>query len=92
MSDRRPKVTLYGRPGCCLCDDARAVLESLQQGFPFALESVDITENDELHRRYLVRIPVIALDGRELYDYEVDARDLRDRLARTSPAGDHGLG
>ena len=36
--------------------------------------------DDELHRRYLERIPVIALDGAELYDFFVDERDLRARL------------
>ena len=91
MSGLQPRVTLYGRPGCCLCDEALGVLESLRREVPFALESVDITTSDELHRRYLVRIPVVVLDGRELYDYEVDAADLRARLARTSPDSGQGL-
>jgi glutaredoxin len=74
-------VTLYGRPGCHLCDDARAALERLRTSHPFALEERDIEQDDELHRRYLERIPVICLDGEELYDYYVDADDLARRLA-----------
>jgi glutaredoxin len=74
-------VTLYGRPGCHLCDDARDVLVRLRAEARFALEEVDITRDDELHRRYLERIPVIALDGAELYDFFVDEDDLRRRLA-----------
>ncbi len=77
-------VTLYGRPGCHLCEDARAVLEELRTRVPFALEQVDIERDDALHRRYLERIPVVALDGVELYDYFVDAADLASRVS--SPA------
>jgi glutaredoxin len=75
-----PTITLYGKPGCHLCDDARAALLRLQVDAPFALQEVDITRDDALHRRYLERIPVIALDGVELYDFFVDEADLRRRL------------
>jgi glutaredoxin len=75
-----PTVTLYTRPGCHLCDEARAALERLRDRFPFAIEEVDITADDALHRRYLERIPVIALAGEELCDYHVDEALLLDRL------------
>jgi glutaredoxin len=65
-------VTLYGRPGCHLCDDAREALERVKQRVPFELDEVDITTDDALHARYLERIPVIALNGEELFDYHVD--------------------
>ena len=77
-------VTLYGRPGCCLCDEARERLERLRARHPFALREVDITSDDELHLRFLERIPVVALDGEEIYDYEVDEEDLARRLERPS--------
>ncbi len=70
------RLVLYGRPGCHLCDDARAVLERLGATF----EEVDIEGDDALHRAYLERIPVVALDGEELYDFFVDEQDLRRRL------------
>ena len=71
------RITLYGRPGCHLCDDARAVLERI--GEPF--DEVDIESDDELLKRYLERIPVVTLDGEELYDFFVDEDDLRRRLS-----------
>jgi glutaredoxin len=77
-----PTVTLYGRPGCHLCDDARAVLERVRTRAPFVLEERDIEADDVLLRRYLERIPVIALDGQELYDFYVDEPDLTRRLSR----------
>jgi hypothetical protein len=72
------RVTLYGRPGCHLCDEARESLWRVQTRVPFTLEEVDITTDDRLHARYLERIPVISLDGEDLFDYEVD----EDALAR----------
>jgi glutaredoxin len=70
-------LVLYGRAGCHLCDDARDVL--LRVGHAF--EEVDIEADDRLLARYLERIPVVALDGEELYDFFVDETDLRERLA-----------
>jgi glutaredoxin len=74
-------VTLYGRPGCHLCDDARAVLQRVRRSRPFHLEEVDIEADDALLARYLERIPVIALDGEELFDFFVDADELSRRLS-----------
>jgi glutaredoxin len=71
-------VTLYSRPGCHLCDEAREALQRVRTRAPFALEEIDITTDDVLHARYLVRIPVIAVDGEDRYEYEVD----EDSLAR----------
>ncbi len=69
-------LVLYGRDGCHLCDDARAVLVRI--GHPF--DEVDIEGDPVLHKRFLERIPVVALDGEELYDFFVDEADLRSRL------------
>jgi glutaredoxin len=73
-------VTLYGRPGCHLCDDARAVLERVRASVPFRLDEVDIEADDALLKRYLERIPVVALDGEELFELFVDEQALRRRL------------
>ena len=48
----------------------------------FSLREVDITGDDSLHRRYLERIPVVALDDEELFDFFVDEAALEDRLYR----------
>jgi glutaredoxin len=70
------RLVMYSRPGCHLCDDARVVLQRI--GEPF--DEVDIDSDDELFKRYLERIPVVALDGDELYDFFVDEQDLRRRV------------
>ena len=73
-------VSLYGRPGCHLCDEARTVLERIRAERPFHLEEIDIESDDALLRRYLERIPVIALDGEELFDHFVEEEALRRKL------------
>ncbi len=78
-----PEVVLYGRPGCHLCDEARAVLERIRAELPFALVERDIESDDALLKAYLERIPVIVLDGEELFDFFVDEAELRRRLAYT---------
>ncbi len=70
------RITLYGRDGCHLCDDARAVLDRV--GEPY--DVLDIEADDDLLKRYLERIPVVAVDGDEVFDFFVDEAALRARL------------
>lgn len=69
-------VTLYGKVGCCLCDEAREALDELAADTPFELREVDILGDPELFERYRYRIPVITLDGREIAEGRVAAGDL----------------
>jgi glutaredoxin len=73
-------VTLYTRAGCHLCEQAEAELERLRAELPFRLDRVDIEADDALLKRYLERIPVVAVDGEELSDFFVDATALRHKL------------
>ena len=77
-----PTLTLYSRPGCHLCDDARVALERVRARAPFTLREVNIETDDSLHRRYLERIPVVALGDEELFDFFVDEAALEARLYR----------
>lgn len=74
-------VTLYGSPECHLCEQARSVLLRVRADHDFELVERDITREDDLHRAYLERIPVITLDGEELFEFFVSERALRARLA-----------
>ncbi len=74
------RVTIYGKPGCCLCDEAREVLERVRASRPFALEEVDISLDPVLERRYRERIPVVAVDGVEAFEHHVDASELASRI------------
>ena len=73
-------VTLYSQPDCHLCEQALGVLRALQAELEFELRQRDITADEALHRTYLERVPVVALDGDELFEYFVDEAVLRERL------------
>ena len=83
MSETAPParaVVLYGREGCCLCDDAREVLLAVRQRLPFEFEERDIDRDDALLRAYLERIPVVTIDGVEVFELFVDEPELVRRL------------
>jgi len=80
-----PTVTLYGRDGCHLCDDARVVLHRIRADHAFDLVELDIEADDALLRAYLERIPVVALDGVELFDFFVDEEAMRAALSSPQP-------
>jgi glutaredoxin len=75
-------LTLYGKPGCHLCDDARAAVERVtaRRGVPLA--QVDISRDSVLYKRYGERIPVLELDGETVFEFFVDEVVLERRLDR----------
>ena len=75
-------VTLYGKPGCHLCEEARAVIARVRESHEFDLEEVDITLDPGVFRRYGERIPVVAVDGVERFEFFVDPAELTRSLDR----------
>ncbi len=74
--DTTDVVTLYRRPGCHLCDEARAGLAAmLDAGVLFELREVDIESDDALHRQLLELIPVVEVNGTRVSEliFERDA-------------------
>jgi glutaredoxin len=71
--DRMSVVVLYTREGCHLCDEAReAILSLLGSDSGFELREVDIDGDDELHARFLERIPVVEVDGEIVAELDVE--------------------
>jgi glutaredoxin len=73
-------VTVYSKPDCHLCAEAMTTLHRLQGELGFALQELDITADEALHRAYFERIPVVVLDGEELCEYFVEEARVRERL------------
>jgi glutaredoxin len=69
-------VVMYSRRTCGLCDKARAALESVRARVPFTFDEVMIDGDDALEERYGLRVPVVEVDGREAFEYEVAPADL----------------
>jgi glutaredoxin len=75
------QLTLYGKPGCHLCEEAHAVVLAVRERHPFELEEIDITRDPTLEARYRERIPVVAIDGEEALELVIEATELERRLA-----------
>jgi hypothetical protein len=78
-------VTLIGKPGCHLCDDAREAIGSVIDGLPAGapevrVEELSILDDPELHERYVEDIPVVLVDGRQHTYWRVDQARLRTAL------------
>jgi glutaredoxin len=67
-------VILFSKPGCHLCDDARALLDDLAADTALKFDEVDIRDDPGLFERYRYRIPVISIDGRDALEGRIDPR------------------
>ena len=73
-------ITLYTRPGCHLCEDAKAILQPMLPEFHATLREVNIDDDAELTRRYGVDIPVIFIGAHKAAKHRVDPRQFRRQL------------
>jgi glutaredoxin len=76
-----PRVTLYSKPGCHLCEQARQVIERVCAELDMSYDEVDITTSIELMSAYGEQIPVTFVDGRQHDFWRVDELRLRQALA-----------
>ena len=71
------RVTIYGKPNCHLCDVAFAVVqEVIGSNISVIIEKIDITEDPALLEKYKDDIPVVAIDGQDLFRHQVDPQEL----------------
>jgi glutaredoxin len=76
------RVTLFTKPGCHLCDDARAVVEEVCAELGESFEEISILDQPDLPARYAEEIPVTLVDGKQHDFWRVDPVRLRAALAR----------
>ena len=74
------RITLYSRPGCHLCDDARAVIEAVCSELGESYDEISISGDAELERRFGHEIPVTYVDGKQHDYWRVDPVRLRAAL------------
>jgi glutaredoxin len=75
------RITLYSRPGCHLCDDARAVIARVCADLGEEYDEVSIDGDPELSERFGEEVPVTFVDGRQHDFWRVDEARLRAALA-----------
>jgi hypothetical protein len=77
-----PRVTLIGKPGCHLCDEAREVVAWVTAELGEEYEELSILDDEALKQRYWEQIPVTLVDGEQHDFWRVSADRLRAALAR----------
>jgi len=75
-------VEIYSKPGCSLCEEAKAVLLSLREKMAFDLVEVDIRRDRALFERYKFDIPVVRVNGKPAFHHRVDVAALELLLRR----------
>lgn len=71
----KPHVIIYSRPGCHLCEEAKAVIQNAGCSDRFTLEEINIESDSELLRKYKYDIPVVMIDGVEAFRHRVDVNE-----------------
>jgi glutaredoxin len=74
------EVTLYARPGCHLCEEAKAAIAPLLREFVASLREVNIDADSVLRERYALDVPVIFLGARKVAKHRVNIEQFRRQL------------
>ena len=79
---KRATVTIYTRPGCHLCDEAKAAIEASGCAGEYSIEEVNIDDDPALRDRYGYDIPVIFINGVKVFKHRVDPGEFKRKLRR----------
>ena len=79
------KLTFYGKAGCHLCEESYAEVRAVQDETWFELEVHDVSLDPRLNREYGLRVPVLAVDGRDVLELGFDAASVRSVLGTVGP-------
>ena len=80
----KPHVIVYSRPGCHLCEEAKAVIQNAGISDRFTLEEINIESDPGLLKKYKYDIPVITIDGVKCFKHRVDADQFKSRVIRVT--------
>lgn len=76
-----PRITLIGKPGCHLCDDAREVVRRVADDTGAGWAERSVLDEPDLFEQYREQIPVVLVDGAAHDFWRVDEQRLRAALA-----------
>ena len=78
-----PKLTLYSRKDCCLCDEMKATIAKVAANMPLEIDEIDVDGSLELREKFGSEVPVLFIDGRKAFKYRVTAAALARKMSRT---------
>ena len=76
----KAQVIIYSKPGCHLCDEAKAAIRAAGCNDQITLTEINIESDPELMSKYRYDIPVIAINGLDTFMHRVDPTDFREKL------------
>ena len=79
---KKATVTIYSRPGCHLCDEARKAIQASGCDDEVELEEVDVDQDAALRERYGNDIPVIFINGVKVFKHRVEPAEFKRKLRR----------
>jgi glutaredoxin len=71
------RLTIYSKPDCCLCDDAKRAIKEFARECNLTLKEIDISKDKVLWEKYCYDIPVLLLDGEEIARHHIGLKKLR---------------
>jgi hypothetical protein len=74
------RIDIYSRPGCHLCDEAKAVIEPFRERYVVVLRTINVESSADLENRYGSDIPVVLVNGDEAFRHRVDRTELERKL------------
>ncbi|MBD0370675.1 MAG: glutaredoxin family protein [Pyrinomonadaceae bacterium] len=78
----KPHVTLYTKPGCHLCEEAKQEMMRAEIADEYTFEEVNIEEDAAVYERYRFEIPVITVDGHKAFKHRLTAEEFKRRIRR----------
>ena len=75
-----PRVTLYSRRDCCLCDEMKAVIKAVAAKIAIDIDEVDVDSSPHLQEQFGSKVPILFIDGRKAFKYRLTATTLENAL------------
>ena len=75
-----PKLILYSRRDCCLCDEMKAAIKEVAATICLDIDEIDIDGSAELQEKFGSEVPVLFIDGRKAFKYRATAAELAKKL------------
>ncbi|MGH7817651.1 MAG: glutaredoxin family protein [Candidatus Binatia bacterium] len=75
-----PKLTLYSRQDCCLCDEMKAAIKEVAATICLDIDEIDIDGSAELQEKFGSEVPVLFINGRKAFKYRASVAELTRKL------------
>jgi glutaredoxin len=75
-------ILIYSRQGCCLCEEMKAVINQIGRRHPLTIREIDVDTSVDLQDQFGNEIPVLFINGRKAFKYQVTPSELEKKLRR----------